>query len=263
MSRVVIAGGRNLGPALLRQIASDPRNQVVGAVCRTDDTGVDGVFPSLRRCATELGIPCLQPACVSSPESLEDLAGYDADILVSAMYNQIFRANVIDLFDRRLGIINIHYAPLPRYSGFWPEMWAIWNDEKTFAVTIHRVDAGVDTGNIIDQGWFAIDEDETRRSLYLKCDRAALELVGRLCPLLLQRKSEGSPQDARARTYCRRKLPNDGYIDPDWDYRTISRFIRATTFHPFVGAKFRLGDTVFSVIENDVEFFKPYQLSQE
>jgi len=61
--------------------------------------------------------------------------------------------------------VNSHYAPLPRYAGYWPELWAIWNDEKDFAVTIHYIDRGVDTGNIIAQyPWLSPMTTPARRS---------------------------------------------------------------------------------------------------
>ncbi|MBU4478978.1 MAG: hypothetical protein KKH34_07855 [Candidatus Omnitrophica bacterium] len=263
MSRVIIAGGQNLAPALLRYLMADTSHEVVCAICRTDDTGEDAVFPSLIKVARSFDIPYIRPESIASPKCAEKIIKYGADIIISAMYDQILKKRLIDQFGRRLGIINIHYAPLPRYSGFWPEMWAIWNNEKTHGVTIHYISEGVDAGEIIAQSLFGIDKRETRKSLYLKCDTAAIGLFKKFSPIFLKKKIKGRPQKQEEKTYFKRELPNKGFIDPSWDYQTIERFIRATTFHPFVGAKFRIGSNVFSVVGRDIKFFKPYTLTQE
>ena len=175
MSKILLAGGQNIGVAILRFLR-EQNYSVVGIIARSDDTGQDGVFPSLKKLTTMLeydDIPVIFPDDVNAPRVLEFIEASGADVLISAMYNRIFKKGIIDYFEPKLGIINIHYAPLPRYCGFWPEMWAIWNQEKNFGITYHYVDRGIDTGKILYQRKIDITADETRPSLYHKCDRAA------------------------------------------------------------------------------------------
>ena len=68
----------------------------------------------------------------------------------------------------------MHYSLLPRYSGFWPELWAILNEEKFFSVTIHFIEKNIDTGPINVQKFFNINELETRSSLYKKVQKFVL-----------------------------------------------------------------------------------------
>ena len=137
-------------------------------ICREDDQGKDGTFPSLLNLAKKFDIPTLQPEKINSDSVFKIISYLAPDIVLSLQNNRIIGEKWLNFFDHKLGIVNVHYAPLPKYGGYWPEMWAIWNQEKQFAVTLHYVEKGLDTGPIIDQRWFDIDPLENRQSLYKK-----------------------------------------------------------------------------------------------
>ncbi|MFP4487579.1 MAG: methionyl-tRNA formyltransferase [Campylobacterales bacterium] len=262
MTKVVIAGGQNLGNKVLDFLIKS-EFEVVGVIARADDSGSDSVFPSLLNLALKNDIPVIKPTDVNSDNVLNFIKNVEADILLSIMYNQIFKKQIVSYFGTRLGIVNIHYAPLPKYCGFWPEMWAIWNDEKKFGFTYHYVDEGVDTGKVIYQEAVDIESSETRKTLYEKCDKLALSYFIDAYKDLLTRKQKGYLQDFSNRSYYNRMLPNDGFIDLNWEKEKIERFIRATSFYPFVGAKIKIGEKVYSVIDKDLEFFKPHYIGEE
>jgi len=263
MSNVIIAGGQNIGCKILDFISNKTEDKIVCVIARTDDEGGDEVFPSLMKKALQINVPLIKPKNVNAKDVIEYLKEFDADILISAMYNRIFKSDIISLFQNRHGIINIHYAPLPRYSGFWPEMWAIWNEERDFGITFHHIDEGIDTGNILYQKKIDISPQETRVSLYKKCDDAAFYLFSKYYKEFLNQEVRSNKQDERERTYYKRELPNGGILDLSWDKRKIERFIRATTFYPFVGAKIKIGENIYTIVGKDLEFFIPHFIRVE
>src|SRR5207237_8742506 len=96
---------------------------------------------------------------VRRPEAVEYLRGLGADGMVVVGYGQIIPQSVIDLAP--LGIINVHASLLPKYRGAAPIQWAIVNGETRTGVTTMRIDAGLDTGDILLQAETGIAPDET------------------------------------------------------------------------------------------------------
>tara|TARA_B100000963_G_C22593655_1_gene656774 strand:- start:719 stop:1615 length:897 start_codon:yes stop_codon:yes gene_type:complete len=100
---------------------------------------------------------------INSDTSLKKVSDYDCDLLVSMSFNQIFRKNIIDLTS--IGIINCHAGKLPFYRGRNILNWALINDEKEFGITVHFVDEGIDTGDIILQDTFSITDYDNYNTL--------------------------------------------------------------------------------------------------
>ncbi|MBM3596154.1 MAG: hypothetical protein FJX31_10360, partial [Alphaproteobacteria bacterium] len=193
-NKIVFVGGHNLGCACLEYLVREGY-QVALVVARADDTGEDGVFPSLEKRARQFGLPVVKGATANAPEVVAAIQRTDPAIGLSIVNNMILGARWFELLEPRLGIVNVHYAPLPRYAGYWPEMWAIWNGETEFGVTLHYAAPKVDAGDIIAQRAVAIVPDETRASLYRKNDAAALSLIRENLDRLLAGRLLGTPQD--------------------------------------------------------------------
>jgi methionyl-tRNA formyltransferase len=256
MRKIIIVGGHEQACNMLNHINQAGIANVALCICRQDDTGEDGIFPSLLKRARGLDIPTLQPEKLNSPSVLASVERMDADLVLSLQNNMIFSASWVELFSRRLGIANVHYAPLPKYAGFWPEMWAIWNGESEFAVSLHYVGVGIDTGPIISQRFFKITESDNRKSLYEKCSTQCYNMLLEQLPLILDKKLETIDQDPMLRSYFSKSLPNDGFLELSWDSETQSRFIRSIAFPGFPGPKIKIGDSVYTLLAEDLPFFK-------
>jgi methionyl-tRNA formyltransferase len=254
---VVIVGGHDQGCRILDYLIKEGICNVVLCIARQDDRGIDGIFPSLVSRSRDYDIPVLQPKNLNSTSVLSAVDRVSPDIVLSLQNNMLFSEEWIDLMAPNLGIVNIHYAPLPKYGGYWPEMWAIWNGEREFAVTIHYVEKGLDTGPIIAQKWFAIDSQETRKTLYDKSDTACYELLIETLKRLLISKVQCLTQDKRERSYYRRSIPNDGYLDLSWDHEMQDRFLRAISYPGFPGPKIRIGNQVLTTLCEDIPFYTP------
>lgn len=136
----------------------------------------------------------------------------------------------------RLGGFNLHTGLLPNYAGLNVPSWAIFNGEATHGVTLHRLAAGIDTGEIIMTESFSIGPRETGISLTGQCVRAGSRLMSLFVNKLL---SEGKcplgiPQELDRRHYYSKDIPGSGRIDWSWDAIRLDRLIRASNFYPFV-----------------------------
>ncbi len=184
--------------------------------------------PPVKEAALRLGLPVRQPERLKG--DYEQLAADQVDVMVVVGYGQLIPQSIIDL--PRYGIINVHGSLLPKYRGAAPIQWAIANGEKTTGVTTMRIDAGLDTGDMLLKAETAISEDET-----------APELVARLATMgaeLLVSTLEGittivpEKQDATQATLARILTKEDGRVSFARTAREIH--CRARGFEPWPGA---------------------------
>jgi methionyl-tRNA formyltransferase len=145
-----------------------------------------------------------------------------------------------------LGVINCHAGALPRYRGRNVINWAIANGEESLGITVHYVDEGIDTGDIILQQMVGLSTKDTYAE--------ALELAYEACPQLLV-KSLREIQSGKVNSfpqsklgvgfYCGRRRDGDEWINWMWPSERIFNFVRAIS-EPGPGARFAIEDRLFS-----------------
>lgn len=164
---------------------------------------------------------------VNHPNSLEMISSYNCDLLVSMSFNQIFRNNIIDITP--LGIINCHAGKLPYYRGRNILNWALINDEKEFGITVHFVDEGIDTGDLILQKTFEIREDDDYGSLLAIAYEECANILYESLVLFLENKVSRIPQKSidPIGMYCGQRREGDEVINWNDTSRNIYNFIRA------------------------------------
>jgi len=176
---------------------------------------------------------------IVQPENLEQIRSCRADLAVSVLFRNILRVPFLSLFPK--GCINVHPAYLPYNRGVYPNVWSIV-DKTPAGVTLHYIDEGLDTGDIIAQQEIAIEPTDTGGSLYGKLEHAALELFVRTWPLIEAGKAPRTKQDPTQGTSHRLKdVESIDEIDVEKLYRgdELINLIRARTFPPYQGAYFR------------------------
>src|SRR5690606_38077180 len=104
--------------------------------------------PPVKEAAQALGIPVAQPESLKTPEFHDLIAAQKADLLVVVAF-RILPATLFPL--ARLGAVNIHGSLLPKYRGAAPIQWAVANGDAETGVTIFRLDAEVDHGEVLAQ----------------------------------------------------------------------------------------------------------------
>ena len=124
----------------------------------------------VKQAAARLGIVIRQPERIRRPENVEELRAFHADAMVIVGYGQIIPQSIIDL--PRWGIINVHASLLPKYRGAAPIQWAIANGESRTGVTTMRIDAGLDTGDMLLKWETEIGPEENALELGPRLARA-------------------------------------------------------------------------------------------
>lgn len=207
--------------------------------------------PVLKKKATQSGIPFLVHPDVNSIDFLAQIDQYACDLFVSMSFNQIFRKNTIQT--PPLGIINCHAGKLPFYRGRNVLNWALINDEKEFGITVHYVDEGIDTGDIIRQESFSITDQDDYGTLleraYRGCAYLLVQAIEDLCGGVAKRIPQHNTHALGF--YCSARRPGDERLDWSQTSRRVFNFVRAIC-PPGPAARCYLGADEIKI--NKVEF---------
>jgi methionyl-tRNA formyltransferase len=182
---------------------------------------------TLKDFALKYKIDYLFPVKINSNEFIETAKSYNVDLFVSMSFNQIFKTPILNV--PKLGVINCHAGKLPFYRGRNILNWAIINDEKEFGITVHYVDEGIDTGDIIKQQCYPITENDDYNSLleiaYVECASILYEAIKEI--------QEGNSKRIVQNTihpvgfYCGRRGIGDEIIYWNQSSRSLFNFIRS------------------------------------
>jgi methionyl-tRNA formyltransferase len=173
------------------------------------------------------GIPSFSLKNVNSTESLAVLDSLKVDLFVSMSFNQIFKSAFLSTAP--LGVLNCHAGKLPFYRGRNILNWALINGENEFGITVHQVDEGIDTGDIVIQKTFPIGINDNYGSLlevaYRECAPILIEAIHltRLGTSKLVRQNEISLYG----TYFTQRVAGDERINWNQSSWNIHNFIRA------------------------------------
>lgn len=224
------------------------------------DSEVVGIIPNVRRVSSE---PDRKVRVLAREHEIElrqfqevvDLSA-SIDLGCSVLFDTILPPAALGT--PRRGWVNAHLGPLPRLRGVASVYHALRlareEDDWTFGVTLHYMDAGVDTGPIIDHETFPILEDDTAGTLHARaCDRL-VELFARNIGHLLDAhgRVEATPQEGGSRTFRYADINHE--IDLAWAPEKIYDMVRALTF-PGKGKPFiRIGNQAYSLsLDEDEE----------
>src|SRR5271166_2785312 len=131
---------------------------------RASGRGMELSASPVKRSALERGLPILQPDTIKNNDEFRALLeSIEPEAIIVVGYGRIIPQWMIDL--PRLGNINLHASLLPKYRGAGPIQWAIANGESVTGVTIMRIDAGLDTGDILVQAEEPIRPEDTALTL--------------------------------------------------------------------------------------------------
>jgi len=188
--------------------------------------------PPVKQCAQRLGLEVRQPERIRDPEFIAWLQSLAPEAGVVVGYGKILPPAIFELPPH--GFINVHASLLPRYRGAAPIEWAIANGETRTGVTTIRIDAGLDTGDILLQEETEIGPEETADQLRVRL----AEMGARLLIETLRGLEAGTitprPQDHTQATLAPMLRKEDGRIDWNLPAPQIANRVRA--FVPWPGA---------------------------
>jgi methionyl-tRNA formyltransferase len=217
--KICLAGKNEIavyGLSLLLELV-DKENLCV--LSNATDDGFDTWQPSLLKAAIENGI---------AVKTLDECYRIDGLIFISLEFDKIVSPNKFV----NANLYNIHFSNLPSYKGMYTSALPLLNGEKSSGVTLHYIDAGIDTGDIIDQIQFPINDSDTARNLYEKYLVHSKNLLRKNIAKLLSGEVCYHPQSANGSTYYSKKAIDYKCLEIDLRQTAeqIKNQIRAFTF---------------------------------
>ena len=164
---------------------------------------------------------------INSRKFIDTVKNYYADLFVSMSFDQIFKTEMIHL--PKYGTINCHAGKLPFYRGRNVLNWALINDEKEFGITVHYMDTGIDTGDIILQDSYPITDNDDYGTLLEKAYDGCAVVLYKAIKIIQSgqvrtiRQNDIDPVG----TYCGMRMAGDEIVNWNWSSREIFNFIRA------------------------------------
>jgi methionyl-tRNA formyltransferase len=211
---------------------------------RPHGRGLQPAASAVKVIAQAAGLPLLQPATLRDADVQRLLEVIPVDVLVVAAYGLILPPAVLAW--PRFGCINIHASRLPRWRGAAPIARAIEAGDAITGVSLMQMDAGLDTGAVIEVDEVAIAPRETARSLHDKLAAAGaaalLRVLGRLDA---ERTLHAKPQPAEGITYAPKITREEAALDWRKPAVVLDRQVRA--FDPAPGAFAMFGGQVVKI----------------
>ena len=248
--RIIYLGTSDIAvPALQALIQSD--QEVVAVVTQPDKSSGRGKnirFSPVKEAALAAGLSILQPERIKEEQVQSELKELSPDLLVVTAYSQKIPDEVIAIAP--YGCINIHPSLLPKYRGAAPLIGAILNGEEKTGVTIMRIAAELDAGNILAQEELPIEPDDTLRTLEPKAAALGAKMLLDVIGQMEQGTLSEREQDPAAATYMKTISKEAGKIDFSEPAKQIRCQIRA--FDPWPSAYTSLEGRTFKFWAADV-----------
>jgi methionyl-tRNA formyltransferase len=188
---------------------------------------------SVAAAADRLGVPVWEAALLASAPLAEGLRRENVDLLINVHSLVVAHASVVAA--PRIGSFNLHPGPLPEYAGLNAPSWAIYHGARHFAVTLHWMETGIDTGDIALTARVPVSRQDTGLTLSAACVRAGLPLIAALLRVAARNPHHipAIAQDLTRRRYFGREGPHPCGMPWDLPARRLDAFVRACNYGPF------------------------------
>ena len=153
-TNICIAGNFNLATTCAEFILKKYNNLNIYAVLNSNDKGKDSFQKSYKKYCNNNNIKII---------NIEEAYKITGLIFISLHYDKIIKTD--NFVSKKL--FNIHFSLLPKYKGMHTTAWPIINGEKETGITLHKIDNGIDTGDIISQFKFKIKNTDTAQDVFL------------------------------------------------------------------------------------------------
>lgn len=195
--------------------------------------GMEMAFSPVKQAALNLGLPVTQPEKIRYNEDLRaQLNALRPEAIIVVGYGRIIPQWMIDL--PPLGNLNVHASLLPKYRGAAPIQWTVARGDTVTGVTIMRIDAGLDTGDILAQAEEPIETTDTSVTLAPRLAILGAKLMAATLPKLQRGEITPQPQDHSRATIAPILTKEHGHIDFTRTAKEISDRLRG--FQPWPGA---------------------------
>jgi methionyl-tRNA formyltransferase len=226
--KILFLGNKDIGYECLLHLIQHQQElniDIIGVLSQNKGS-ITGKASNLMALAQEHQIPAL--------ESLNELP--EADFIISVQYHLILQKKHIQKAKKQA--INLHMAPLPDYRGCNQFSFAILDEAKEFGTTLHVLDEGIDSGDILFEDRFPIPAQIRVKDLYDLTYQKSVDLFKRRISRLLEGKYTPIPQknllsQRKTHFHLRREMDDIKQIDLNWPRQKIEKYVRASYFPPF------------------------------
>jgi len=125
-----------------------------------------------------------------------------------------------------LGTINLHKGKVPYYRGMPPAFWELWNNEKEVGCTIHKIEKGLDTGDILLESIMPISKYSTVKGLQIQLDELGVSMLEEAVGLILTRRDVWAPQQKGGKTYFKPTLKQKSILENKLPTKNNASFFR-------------------------------------
>jgi len=233
--RIVFCGTPHFAVPTFIHLLAQPDIEIAAVITQPDRPRGRGhqISPSaVKDAAVAANVPVHQPEKIGAPEAQDLLKKLAPDAVVIIAYGQIIPARLLDI--PKHGWINLHASLLPKYRGAAPINWAIANGETQTGLTSMRINAGMDTGDILLQQTLEIAPEETAPELTTSLAEIGAPLMLDTLRGLAAGNLPARPQNDAAATYAPLLKKEDGQIDWNRPAQEIYNCMRG--FIPWPGA---------------------------
>lgn len=186
-------------------------------------------------------IPLLKPMDINSEEIYQKIESFQPDILITASYGGMIGRSLRQLSP--LGAINLHPSLLPKYRGADPIRAALFAGDKETGISIFRLSAKLDAGDILLQKQVAILPEDDYSSLHDHLSEKSAQLLIEFLDALPESPPQGIKQDATAASYTRKLHKADQIIQWNLPAYQIHNQIRALSKIPGASTSYQ-GNTI-------------------
>lgn len=214
---IVVAGKNNIAVKAVEHLLGNNITDIA-VVCNQTDDGIDGWQRSLRNFARRNDVKIIDL----------NQAYQMSDIFISLEFDKIVRPD----FFKNTSVFNVHFSDLPKYKGMYTSVHPILNGESSGGVTLHEIDFGIDTGDIIDQINFPIQSTYRARDLYREYLQNSYSLFVENIESILSGDIIKQPQRWVSSSYYSKKSINFTSIELDLN-QTAENIIRQIYAYSF------------------------------
>jgi methionyl-tRNA formyltransferase len=233
--RLLFCGTPQFAVPTLKHLLAQTDFEFAGVIAQPDrprGRGQEVSFSPVKEAALAANLAVHQPEVIGSPESETLLRKLAPDCVVIIAYGQIIPARLLPI--PKLGWINLHASLLPKYRGAAPINWAIVNGETRTGVTTMRIDAGMDTGEMLLRREMEIGEKETALELAARLAESGGPLMAETLRGLAAGCIAPKAQNQAEASYAPMLKKEDGRIA--WKRPALEIYNRMRGFAPWPGA---------------------------
>lgn len=246
--RIIFMGTPEISATVLEGIISSGYN-VVAVIAQPDrPVGRKKILMPVptKEVAIRHNIPVYQP--IKIRKEYEFVKELNPDVIITLAYGQIVPQGLLDI--PPLGCLNLHGSLLPKYRGAAPIQYALMNNDKVTGMTLMKMVKEMDAGEMYATEEVEIAEEDNSTSLFKKMGDAALRLILKELPTILEGKLVGVPQDESLVSFSPSIKPEEEKLDLNKSKEELHGYIRALSDVP--GAYLYLEGLKFKVYRSSI-----------